>query len=220
MRITTQMLNETARKTGMPINSGSLLNHLNNSVPNDSLLKALNKGSSVANTKQKSSYEKLEKSANQLRKRADNLTAAGENSLYAKAKENKDTEELCKEIQSLAEEFNSTMKILESAPGPLNDYYRQMLQEAASGNSESLASVGITVSRNGKMTVDSDKLKAADVDTLEKVLGASGSFTSKVSFVAGRVSDNARAGAESVTSQYGSNGSLYTTSGSRYSFWG
>lgn len=220
MRITTQMLNETARKTGMPINSGSLLNHLNNSVSNDSLLKALNKGSSTANAKQKSSYEKLEKNANQLRKRADNLTATGENSLYAKAKESKDTEELCKEIQSLAEEFNSTMKILESAPGPLNDYYRQMLQEAASGNSESLSSVGITVSRNGKMTVDSDKLKAVDVDTLEKVFGASGSLSSKVSFVAGRVSDNARAGAESVTSQYGANGSLHTTSGSRYSFWG
>lgn len=220
MRITTQMLNETARKTGMPINRGSLLNHLNNSASDDSLLKALNKGSSAADTKQKSSYEKLEKSANQLQKRASNLTAAGENSLYAKAKESKDTEELCKEIQSLAEEFNSTMKILESAPGPLNDYYRQMLQEAASGNSESLASVGITISKNGKMTVDSDKLKAADVDTLEKVFGASGRLTSKVSFVAGRVSDNARAGAESVTSQYGANGSLYTTSGSRYSFWG
>lgn len=112
------------------------------------------------------------------------------------------------------------MKILESAPGSLNDYYRQMLQEAASGNSEALASVGITVSGNGKMTVDSDKLKTADVDALEKALGTSGGFTSKVSFVAGRVSDNARAGAESITSQYGANGSLLAAAGSRYSFWG
>ena len=70
------------------------------------------------------------------------------------------------------------------------------------------------------MTVDPDKLKAADIDALEKALGASGGFTSKVSFVAGRVSDNAKAGAESISSQYGANGSLLTASGSKYSVWG
>lgn len=219
MRITTQMLNETARKTGVPINSGTLLSHLNNSASDNSLLKALNKGT-AADTKQKSDYEKLEKNAGQLQKSAGKLAAEGEDSLFEKAKESKDMEELCKEAQALVEEFNNTMKILQTAPGSLNDYYYQMLQEAASGNSESLANVGITVSKNGKMTVDSDKLKAADIDALEKALGASGGFTSKVSFVAGRVSDNAKAGAESISSQYGANGSLLTASGSKYSFWG
>lgn len=84
MRITTQMLNETARKTGVPINSGSLLNHLNNSASNDSLLKALNKGSSAMDAKQKSDYEKLEKNAGQLQKQADKLAATGENSCTQK----------------------------------------------------------------------------------------------------------------------------------------
>ncbi|MDE7225189.1 MAG: hypothetical protein K2O34_15590 [Acetatifactor sp.] len=220
MRITTQMLNETARKTGVPINSGSLLDHLNNSASDNSLLKALNKSGSVADTKQKSDYEKLEKNAGQLQKSADKLAAKGENSLFEKAKEGNDTEEICKETQALVEEYNNTMKILQSASGPLNDYYYQMLQEAASDNREALESVGITVSKNGKMSVDSDKLKAADIDTLEKALGASGSFTSKVSFVAERVSDNAQAGTRSLTSQYGANGSRYAASCSKYSFWG
>ena len=220
MRITTQMLNETARKTGIPINSGSLLNHLNNSSSDNSLLKALNKGSSAADTKQKSDYQKMEKNADQLQKRADNLAATGERSMFAKAKESKDTEEVCKEIEALVEDYNSTMKILQSNSGPLNDYYRQMLQEAAAGNSKSLSGIGITVSKDGKMTVDSEKLKAADIDALEAAMGAAGNFTSKVSFLAGRVSDNAEAGTKSLTSQYGANGNLYTTSGSKYSFWG
>lgn len=73
MRITTQMLNETARKTGVPINSGTLLNHLNNSASDNSLLKALNKSGSAADTKQKRDYEKLEKNAGQLQKSAENL---------------------------------------------------------------------------------------------------------------------------------------------------
>ncbi len=221
MRITTQMLNEKARQTGLPLNSGSLLNHLNNTASNDSLLKALNRNkSSAVDTRQKSAYEKLEKNASQLQKTADNLAAKGENSLFAKARESKSTEELCKEAQALVQEYNNALNILQSAPGALNDYYCQMLKDAAGGNSESLAGIGISLSKDGKMTVDTEKLKAADIDTLEKVLGASGDFTSKVSFVAGRISDNARAGAESLTSQYGANGNLLAAAGSKYSFWG
>ncbi len=222
MRITTQMLNEKARQTGLPINSGSLLSHLNNTASDDSLLKALNKGrdSAATGTRQKSNYDKLEKSADQLRKRADNLAAKGEDSVYEKARESKSTEELCKEAQALVQEYNNALKILQATPGALNDYYCQMLQEAAGGNSEALASIGINLSKDGKLTVDSEKLKAADVDTLEKVLGSSGDFTSKVSFLAGRVADNAKAGAESLTSQYGANGNLLAATGGKYSFWG
>lgn len=222
MRITTQMLNEKARQTGLPINSGSLLNHLNNTASNDSLLKALNKGrgSAAADTWQKSGYDRLEKSADQLRKRADSLAAKGEDSVYEKARESKSTEELCEEAQALVQEYNNALKILQSSPGALNEYYGQMLREAAGGNSESLAGIGINLSKDGKLTVDSEKLKAADVDTLEKALGSSSDFTSKVSFLAGRVSDNARAGAESLASQYGANGNLLAATGGKYNFWG
>ncbi len=143
MRITTQMLNETARKTGVPINNTSLLNHINGGSDGD-LLKVLNKGkTSAADTKQKINYEKLEKEADGLKKRAD-----------------------------------------------------------------------------GRAAVDSDKLKAADVDALEKALGSSNDFTAKVSFLAGRISDNAQAGAESLSSQYGRSGDLLSSAGGKYSFWG
>ena len=47
MRITTQMVNETARKAGVPINNTSLLNHINGGSDGD-LLKVLNKGKSLS----------------------------------------------------------------------------------------------------------------------------------------------------------------------------
>lgn len=220
MRITTQMVNETARKAGVPINNTSLLNHINGGSDGD-LLKVLNKGkSSAENTKQKSNYEKLEKEADGLKKKADSLAAKGDDSLYAKARESGDTAELCKEAQELVESFNNTMKILQSSPESLNKYYAQMLREAAEDNSEVLAAVGITISKDGKAAVDSDKLKAADVDTLEKALGSSNDFTAKVSFLAGRISDNAQAGVESLSSQYGRSGDLLSSVGGKYSFWG
>lgn len=220
MRITTQMLNETARKTGVPINNTSLLNHINGGSDGD-LLKVLNKGkTSAADTKQKINYEKLEKEADGLKKRAEGLAAKGEDSLYAKARESGDTAQLCMEAQELVESFNNTMKILQSSPESLNKYYAQMLQEAAEDNGEALAAIGITVSKDGRAAVDSDKLKAADVDALEKALGSSNDFTTKVSFLAGRISDNAQAGAESLSSQYGRSGDLLSSSGGKYSFWG
>lgn len=220
MRITTQMLNETARKTGVPINNTSLLNHINGGSDGD-LLKVLNKGkTSAADTKQKINYEKLEKEADGLKKRAEGLAAKGEDSLYAKARESGDTAQLCMEAQELVESFNNTMKILQSSPESLNKYYAQMLQEAAEDNGEALAAIGITVSKDGRAAVDSDKLKAADVDALEKALGSSNDFTTKVSFLAGRISDNAQAGAESLSSQYGRSGDLLSSAGGKYSFWG
>ncbi len=218
MRITTQMLNETARKTGVPINTASLLSHINGG--SDSLSGVMDKGkSSAASTRQNGNYKKMEKEADGLKEKAESLAAKGEDSLYAKAREKGDTEELCKEVQGLLESYNSTLKILQSSPGALNDYYAQMLREAAEGNSKSLADIGVTISRDGKAVLDSDKLKAADVDTLEKTLGASSDFTAKLSFLAGRVSDNAQAGTESLSSQYGSNGSLVSAAGGKYSFW-
>lgn len=218
MRITTQMLNETARKTGIPVGSSSLLNHINGS--SSSLSSVLSKGkSSVAGTTQNSNYKKMEKAADGLKEKADSLTAKGEGSLYAKARENGDTAELCKEVQGLLESYNSTLQILQSSSGALNDYYAQMLREAADGSSKALADIGVTLSKGGKAVLDIDKLKAADVDTLEKTLGASSDFTAKLSFLAGRVSDNAQAGTESLSSQYGSNGSLVSAAGGKYSFW-
>jgi len=214
------MLNETARKTGVPINNTSLLNHINGGSDGD-LLKVLNKGkTSAADTKQKINYEKLEKEADGLKKRAEGLAAKGEDSLYAKARESGDTAQLCMEAQELVESFNNTMKILQSSPESLNKYYAQMLQEAAEDNGEALAAIGITVSKDGRAAVDSDKLKSADVDALEKALGSSNDFTAKVSFLAGRISDNAQAGAESLSSQYGRSGDLLSSSGGKYSFWG
>lgn len=220
MRITTQMLNETARKTGVPINSTSLLNHINGGS-DGSLLNVLNKGKgSAADTRQKNDYEKLEREADGLKRKAGSLAAKGDDSLYAKARESGDTAELCKEVQELVDSYNNTLKILQSSSGALNDYYAQMLREAAEGNSKSLADIGVTISKDGKAVLDGDKLKAADVDALEKALGASNDFTSKLSFLAGRISDNAQAGTESLSSQYGPGGSLLSAAGGKYSFWG
>lgn len=87
MRITTQMLNESARKAGLPINNTSLLNYIKNDGTGNTLLDALNKKKkTAATTAQKSNYEKIDKEADQLTQSAQALLQNDENSLFEQAK--------------------------------------------------------------------------------------------------------------------------------------
>ena len=47
MRVTTQMLNETARKARLPINNSTLLDYINNDSSADSMLNSINGSTSA-----------------------------------------------------------------------------------------------------------------------------------------------------------------------------
>ncbi len=221
MRITTQMLNQSAKKAGLPINNISLLNYINNDSSENTLLSALNKNqNSAANLVKKSNYEKLETAAEQLLQTAESFTAEGEESVFAKAKESGSNEEIYAGVETLVEKYNQTLELLRKTQSPLNEYYSQMLQGAVSDNSKALSEIGITISKDGTVSLDKDKLKAADVDTLKKTLGTPGGFSTKMAFLATHISDNAEANAESLTSQYNAQGNSYTAQTSKYDFWG
>ena len=218
MRITTQMLNRSARKAGLPINNTSLLNYINGNS-NNTLLSALNKSSNTdAATKTK--YEKLEKTADQLSEAASVFMATGEDSLFSKARESGDNQDVYNVVEDFVGKYNSTLSALKNTSSTLNDYYSQMLKSAASDNKEALESIGISVAKDGRLSVDKDKLKGADLDTLEKVLGNTTGFTKKAAYAAGRVSDNARTNQRSLSSQYSSTGSLYSALASKYNLYG
>ncbi|MBD5460312.1 MAG: hypothetical protein HDR26_05130 [Lachnospiraceae bacterium] len=221
MRITTNILNESARKAGLTaVNSTTLLNGMNSTTTKNTLLNALNKGNNTADKAKKSGYEKLGKEADELQKKADIFAGEGEKSIFAKAKESGSNQEIYDAIKELVEQYNDTASALKSNSGPLNDYYRQMLKDAALENSEDLGSIGITVTKNGTLGIDEEKLHAADVDELEKVLGGSSDFIKKTSFLATRISDNAQANRDSLSSQYTASGTTYNAATGRYDFKG
>ena len=218
MRITTQMLNESARKAGLPINGTSLLNYINGNS-NNTLLNALNKNSAT-DVATKTKYEKLEKAADQLSEAASVFIATGEDSLFSKARESGDNQDVYNAVEDFVGKYNSTLSALKNTSSTLNDYYSQMLKSAASDNKDALESIGITIAKDGSLSVDKDKLKEADIDTLEKVLGNTKGFTQKAAYVADRVSDNAHTNQSSLSSQYSSTGSLYSALASKYNLYG
>lgn len=222
MRITTQMLDASARKAGLPVNNVSLLNYVNGNDSGSNLLSALkDKKTTAVNTTKKTEYEKLEKAADDLSQRVSFFTELGEVSAFAKARAEGDNTELYKNVNSLVDSYNSTLKALKAAPGTLNDFYGQSLKELVSENSELLNSIGVTVAKDGSLSVDQDKLKEADVDTLEKALGSGSDLSKKLSFLAGKIADNAETNLDSLSSQYGSDGSAYIAAmNNKYNLWG
>lgn len=222
MRITTQMVNESARKAGLPVNNTSLLNYINNKGGENSLLEALNKKKETAtNITQKNNYEKLNKEAEQLTQAAEELLKDGENSLFEQAKTSGDNQKVYDSIEKLFASYNNTLKELKNNSNTMNDFYRKMLSEAIEEEKANLEGVGISFEKDGTPKIDMDKMKTSDLETLEGIFGKDSNFVNKLSFLSTRISDNADANIKSLNSTYDASGSMYSAiNSSKYNLWG
>ena len=220
MRVTTQMLNETAKRTGIPINQNNLLSYINNdsSSNGNTLLDALNKNNKVSSA-MVSNYKKMQKSAESLKEQSEKLAETGEKSFLEKIKESGNTEEAYKAVESYVERYNSTLSDLKKSTGMLDQYYSEMLREAASDNREQLEKIGITIGKEGTLSINKEKLNAASVEDIQSAFGGSGQLASKTAYIADRISNNAQAGIQSTSSQYDGTGNIYSQLASRYDFW-
>lgn len=217
MRVTDQIINETARRAGVPVNM-SLVDFLNKSHKDD--FSDVFGAEASTNLAKKNSYEKLEKTAEELARSAQAFLAEGQDSMFAKAKESGDYGEVYSQVEKLLESYNFTLKSLKSSSSALDGYYRQMLTEAASENSEALKTAGIAIGKDGTLSLDMEKLKELDKESLENLFGPSGTFTEKVAFLGERVADNAGANALSFSSKYNASGNSYASFGNKYDIWG
>jgi hypothetical protein len=216
------MLNASASKAGLPINNVSMLNYINqdSDTTGSTLLDVLSKNSKV-DTTQKNSYEQLDKSADELEKSASVFASEQEDNLFTQAREDGSTTAVKKQAQEFISNYNDMIKKLGSSGSALNSYYRQMLVEAYSENKEGLSSIGISADKNGMLSLDESKFDAADLDTLENVLGNASAFSTKTGYIASRVANNAETYLESLSSQYSSAGKNYSSyANNRYDFWG
>lgn len=228
MRITTQMLNESARKAGLPIHRNSLLDYINDSsgaTNSNTLLQALQTKSANAANQAKyenpTKYRKQETAADELYTQTQKFAKEGEESLFEEARNTNDVSKLQKETEALAESYNSLLSALNKSTDRLDAFYLQNLKEIAQDNKKELSQIGITVAKDGTLVVDSEKFAAASVDDIEKLLGGNSSFISKLSFLSEKVGDNAAAKLASTSDSYLANGmSANSYINSKYDLWG
>lgn len=218
MRVTNQMLNESARKAGMPVNGHSLLDYVTGGGSN-----TISNGS-WANKKlgktEKTKYEKQEKAADELTTIAQKLSASGKDSIWDKFRESGDTAEITKEAEGLVEKYNTLLESMKDTSGALNEFYKKNLKDLPAQYAEALAEIGITSKKDGSLEIDKEKLKGASLEQLEKVLGKDSAFTARISYVSSRIADNAGANLENLSGSYLPDGNTTSSYLNKYDFWG
>lgn len=213
-RMTTQMVSTTKRRAGLSSRRSSMLSSVRNRRSGN-LGTSYRMGMMNANTIQssrlaRSSYERLQKASSSLVEQAGLLAEKADTGGKA----------LTDTAAKVVTDFNDTLKCLKQATGVLNDYYRQSLKETVTGQKKELEAIGITVATDGSLSLDKEKLAEADEEKVKKLLGTSSAFVKRISAVASRAADNARASMESASSQYTASGGLASSYLSRYNFKG
>lgn len=208
-RMTTNMLSSSRRKAGLSARKSPFLSTLQNKKGLSGL--ALLNANSVQSARlARSSYDNLQRSSKSL---AEELSLLGE-------KVDLGGKDITATASNMVGDYNDTMKYLKQISGVLNDYYRQALKETVTGSKEELEEIGITVGTDGSLSLNKGKLAEADEEKVKKLLGASSDLVKRISAVASRVSDNAKANMESASSRYNASGGLSNSYFSRYNFRG
>lgn len=211
MRVTTQMLNDSAMKAGLPLRDKTLFNYLDQGTGKNELadiLASKNSGNSTVTGVNKENYQKMEKAADELLQKAAAFLEK-EDSIFEKAEESGDNKEVVEGVMELVTAYNKMLETLEKQSGGLNRFYLESLKDVAKENEAAFKEIGISCTEDGQLEIDEDKLRAADLETLEQLFGTAGTFSVKTGFAAGRISDNAAANLESVGSQYTAGGNAY-----------
>lgn len=212
MRITTGMLKIAHRRSGFSQKGSSLLNYVGKKGAATSRMTSMSaSAASVRSARiERGNYEKLEKSADGLTNAISALTA----------KVDSGSENVVSEAVSMVEKFNETLRNLKNSSGVLNQFYHQSMKDIAETNKNELAEIGITVSSDGSLALNKEKLAASDGEKIGRLLGSRGDFAQRAGIVASRAADNAGVNAESAFSQYNAKGSIANSYLNRYNFRG
>ena len=201
MRITTGMLHNSAFLNSNLQNGLGKTKSSKTGISNDYYSQLRNKV--LQNSR---IYSKTADAAESLRSATSALTSGRSDNLFEKARQTGSSEELFNEAKKLVEGYNSTVKNLNASQSPVNTVYRRMMESAASGNSSALQNIGITIGKDKTLSIDEDKFKSADIDTIEKALGSGSGFSSRVGLAADRAEKSALNSNMSSFDQYGSLG--------------
>lgn len=229
MRVTTSMVNESAKKAGLLTNQSTLLDYINKDDDDNSLSSLFASSSSSKVSTNISSVNK--KTYETIASEADNLTdileklSGSENGLLAALSEEDDDSTKKNTILELIEDYvdsyNSLTKSLSKSTSSLDAFYASSLGEATEDSDGKLKEIGITLGTDGKLSIDTNKLKNSSVSALKAVFGSDAAYQSKAALIAEHASSNANSSLSSISSTYSQSGSLLSSfNSSKYDYLG
>lgn len=116
-------------------------------------------------------------------------------------------------VNSFVESYNDTLKNASVSSDRNVANAATSMSRTTSILSKSLAKIGITAGKDGKLSLDEKVFKNADMDTVKALFQGTGSFAVNVSYAAGRIGKAAASSLASITTGtlgttgiYGANG--------------
>ncbi|MDE6603592.1 MAG: hypothetical protein K2K90_15895 [Lachnospiraceae bacterium] len=161
-------------------------------------------------------YYNMQYHAKQVGEYADALKSTEKDSVYDKARESGSTDQIVSDVKSFVNQYNNMLDDLKESGTRSDKNFLTQLNSMSRAAERDLALTGVTRKADGTLVVDEKKLKAADVDTLEKVWGGNG-FSSKAAAKAGSVEATAEKNMEAEKSSNYSPFNLANLYGSRNS---
>ena len=218
MRITDHMTNEMASRTGIPINMNST-----KSTSRNALLDALDR--KRADDVFSDTHNMDSRNTKELKDAADKLiditgifdTDNRKEKIYTNAKNNNDLSEIIEKTKNMANEYNSVLKKLGDNDGALYEMYRSEMVNASKEQKSAFEKIGISVKDNGEISVDEEKMKTIEIDDYKDIMDI---FAHKIHFLAGRISANASASEESISSRYDAVGNMLLQGRSSFDYFG
>lgn len=150
------------------------------------------KGVLSTNSKTETFYYDMQYHARQVEEYAGSLADSEKDSIYDKAKESGNTEEIQSRIRGFVNQYNEMLNDLEQSGTRADSSMLTQLGSTARSYSTQLASTGVTRRSDGTLVIDEKKLAAADADTLREVWGGKDSFANKAAARAGSVEATAK----------------------------
>lgn len=218
MRITSQMLSESAQKAGVEVKH-SLLDYINSDNKSSTLQQVLSANkTSVSDTAKEKNYKELDKLADSILTNIKSLAGGDDDSVLNKletADDDENRKALLAAVGSLVDDYNTIRKDLVNAQGTLNTYYAKLLKDDVEEHEELLEKVGITYNGSG-LELDENKLSKADISDVKNALGGNSTYMEGLYIIVNHISDNVEANLKSLSSQYNSSGVNYYSATGRY----
>lgn len=175
-------------------NQSSLLDMLNNSTSKtDNIFESIIASNTArcqerisqvtgikVNSTKDDDYKKVTSSSAALTETMDKLKSS---SLWDESKEGYSKDNIISGIKDFVSSYNTLMTNIDNVGKIVENTYKTKFNQYVKEHEKELAEVGITIEKDGKMTIDKDKLNEADVSALKKVFGNDSEFMKKLDSV-------------------------------------
>lgn len=156
-------------------------------------------------------FQTLKSEANELVDSAKKLTNTGKGSLFAD-QNHYNQDDIYQAVSSFVEQYNDTVDSAGSASNTSVKNAANSMTRMTGIMSNSLSKVGITVGADGKMTVNEEQFKNADMSRVKSLFNGNSSYAGTISSYASRIASQASNQIGRINgSMYGSNGSFYNS---------